>query len=143
MSSDKSLLNELRKINIALKRRMSTFVLGDRKLSAVSSMVVHYIFMQGGSAKQKDVENEFGLRRSTASQLIKKLEEDGYVTREITGNDGKSKTIYLTQEARQQQTAVAEKFGEIEKQIESSLTPNEIGSFLLLSQKICKNIEGR
>ena len=142
MSTEKSLLNELRKINIALRRRMCAFALGDRKAPAVSSMVVHYIFMQGGSALQKEVENEFGLRRSTASQLIKKLEEDGYVTREITGNDGKSKTIYLTQEAKAQQAAVAEKFGEIERQIESSLTPEEISTFLKLSEKICKNIEG-
>ena len=142
MSSDKSLLNELRKINIALKRRMSAFVLGDRKAPAVSSMVVHYVYLQGGSVLQKDVENEFGLRRSTASQLIKKLETDGYVTREITGNDGRSKTIYLTQEAKDRQAALAEKFCEIERQIESSLTPEEISTFKELSQKICKNIEG-
>lgn len=83
MWDENSLLNELRMVNIALKR--SAGQIGEAKVPSASSMVVHFVGMQGGAAQQKDVENEFGLRRSTVSRLLSKLETDGYITREIAG----------------------------------------------------------
>ena len=64
-------MNELRLLNIALRRGMNA------EVPSVSSMVLHFVFMRGGNVLQKEVENEFDLRRSTASQLLRRLEENG------------------------------------------------------------------
>lgn len=76
---ENTLLNELRLLHIALKRCISRFGDGDA-LTAMGAMVLHFLSDRGGGAPQKDVENEFHLRRSTASELIRKLEQDGYVS---------------------------------------------------------------
>ncbi len=106
MTEEKTLLNELRLINIALKRSMSAIC--DNGVPTVSSMVLHFVFMNGGNALQKDVENEFGMRRSTASQLLGKLENGGYITRAVIDSDGRSKRIYLSEKAVAEQNQVAQ-----------------------------------
>lgn len=140
MWDENSLLNELRMVNIALKR--SAGQIGEAKVPSASSMVVHFVGMQGGAAQQKDVENEFGLRRSTVSRLLSKLETDGYITREIAGGgDGRSKRIYLTEKAKAEQQAVAEQFGKVEKRLDGVLTPSEKSEFSRLCGKIRAALE--
>ena len=121
MTEEKTLLNELRLINIALRRSMSAVC--ECGVPTVSSMVLHYVFMCGGNALQKDVENEFEMRRSTASQLLGKLERDGYITRAVTDADGRSKRIFLSRKAIEEQTLATEKIRSVERYLESALSP--------------------
>lgn len=107
----------------------------------VSSMVLQYVFMSGGNALQKDVETEFGMRRSTASQLLGKLEREGYITRAVTDADGRSKRIFLAQKAIDEQTLATEKIRSVEKYLESALSPEEKQTFFELSAKIRRKFE--
>ena len=134
MTEEKTLLNELRLINIALRRSMSAVC--ECGVPTVSSMVLHYVFMCGGNALQKDVENEFEMRRSTASQLLGKLERDGYITRAVTDADGRSKRIFLSRKAIEEQTLATEKIRSVERYLESALSPEEKQKFFELSAKI-------
>ena len=127
MTEEKTLLNELRLINIALKRSMSAIC--DNGVPTVSSMVLHFVFMNGGNALQKDVENEFGMRRSTASQLLGKLENGGYITRAVIDSDGRSKRIYLSEKAVAEQNQVAQKLRSLETYLESALSAEEKNTF--------------
>ena len=131
MTEEKTLLNELRLINIALKRSMSAIC--DNGVPTVSSMVLHFVFMNGGNALQKDVENEFGMRRSTASQLLGKLENGGYITRAVIDSDGRSKRIYLSEKAVAEQNQVAQKLRSLETYLESALSAEEKNTFFKLS----------
>ena len=136
---EKTLLNELRLINIALKRSMSAIC--DNGVPTVSSMVLHFVFMNGGNALQKDVENEFGMRRSTASQLLGKLENGGYITRAVIDSDGRSKRIYLSEKAVAEQNQVAQKLRSLETYLESALSAEEKNTFFKLSGKIRRKFE--
>ncbi len=139
MTEEKTLLNELRLINIALKRSMSAIC--DNGVPTVSSMVLHFVFMNGGNALQKDVENEFGMRRSTASQLLGKLENGGYITRAVIDSDGRSKRIYLSEKAVAEQNQVAQKLRSLETYLESALSAEEKNTFFKLSGKIRRKLE--
>ena len=139
MTEEKTLLNELRLINIALKRSMSAIC--DNGVPTVSSMVLHFVFMNGGNALQKDVENEFGMRRSTASQLLGKLENGGYITRAVIDSDGRSKRIYLSEKAVAEQNQVAQKLRSLETYLESALSAEEKNTFFKLSGKIWRKFE--
>ncbi len=139
MTEEKTLLNELRLINIALRRSMSAVC--ECGVPTVSSMVLHYVFMCGGNALQKDVENEFEMRRSTASQLLGKLERDGYITRAVTDADGRSKRIFLSRKAIEEQTLATEKIRSVERYLESALSPEEKQKFFELSAKIRRKFE--
>ena len=137
MEGKNTLLNELRLLNISLQRVMrSVCGFEEHKLPAVSSMIVHDIFRKGGSGGQKVVENEFDLRRSTASQQLNKLERSGYITREVSQTDGRSKRIFLSEKAVREQSEIKHKFDEIENYLQSALLPDEREKFFVLCGKI-------
>ena len=139
MTEEKTLLNELRLINIALRRSMSAVC--ECGVPTVSSMVLHYVFMCGGNALQKDVENEFGLRRSTVSRQLHKLEQDGYILRTAAERDGRSKRITLSEKAMAEQDEIAAKFGVVETHVEKALSPAEKETFHRLCGKIRARLE--
>lgn len=142
MNTERTLLSELRLVNIALKRGMNRFC-GDceNELPTVASMIVHYIFISGGSALQKDVESEFNLRRSTASRQLGKLEQEGYITREAKESDGRSKRIYLSEKAKAEQSEIIKKFRGVEEYVDTALTVPEKETFYALCDKIRKRLE--
>lgn len=132
MNGEKTLLNELRLLNIALRRGMNA------EVPSVSSMVLHFVFMRGGNVLQKEVENEFDLRRSTASQLLRRLEENGSIRRTHTETDGRSKRIYLSDTEMEEQQRICHRFRTVEAYLESALTPDEKDTFFVLCGKIRK-----
>lgn len=136
MTGEKKLLNELRLLNIALKRGMNAVCDDGKRVPSVSNMVLHFLYVHGGSAPQKDIENEFGLRRSSASELLGRLEREGYITREVREADARSKKIRLTDRAEAEQKEITDKFAEMENYLESALTLEEKRTFFLLCEKI-------
>ncbi|MDD3335486.1 MAG: MarR family transcriptional regulator [Eubacteriales bacterium] len=50
---------------------------------------------------QKDLENEFGITRSTASKVIRLMEQKGLVTRESVAHDARLKRLRLTDKSRE------------------------------------------
>lgn len=136
MTEERTLLNELRLINIALKRGMSAVCGEGPKVPNVSDMVLNYIFMRGGNVPQKDVESEFNLRRSTASEILGRLEQENLITRATSEEDGRSKRIFLSERARAVQCELADKFRAVENYLESALTAAERKTFFELCGKI-------
>lgn len=141
MSGEKTLLNELRLINISMKRSMNSVCGNVHRVPAVSSMVLHFIYLQGGSVMQKQVENEFDLRRSTASQLLRRLELDGYITRIVAESDCRTKRIELSEKAKVEQIEFSRKLREMENYLDSALTQSEKETFFALCEKIRRLLE--
>ena len=131
---ENSILNELRLMNIAMHRGM--IKMGDchERKPSMANFVMHYIYMSGGSVLQKQVETEFKLRRSSVSQLLKKLEADGYIER--TNEDGKMKRITLSNKAMLEQDEITKHIKEFESRVENLLTEEEKKTFVELMQKI-------
>ena len=52
-----------------------------------------------GDVYQKDVEQEFRIRRSTATVMLQSLEQKGYLVRVASTEDARLKRILLTEKA--------------------------------------------
>ncbi len=74
---------------------------------------------------QRDLENLFGIRRSTVSSLIDHLEKNGFLTRE-EGQDGRMKRLVLTSKGIEVHAIIHEKIREIEARIQSLYSQEEI-----------------
>ena len=62
--------------------------------SGAEGKILHFILAHTDSEIfQKDLEEEFGMRPSSASALIKKMEQNGLITREPVPYDGRFKRI--------------------------------------------------
>ena len=97
-------------------RRRSRAIQETIGISGAQGNILNYILVesQNRSVYQKDIEQEFGLRPSTATETLKSLEKNGLIKRETDPNDGRYKKIVFTEkaeqiEARQEFLRIAEK----------------------------------
>lgn len=137
MEYEMTLLNEIRLLNIAVHRG---FHVGCGETHRVSGMILHYVYRCGGRASQKDIEKAFDLRRSTVSETLRRLEQEGYITRETGDTDGRVKYIVLSDKANAEQNAIAEKFAAFERKLRAAFTEDETNEFVRLCEKLRSQI---
>ena len=67
-----------------------------RTLTGAEGRVLNYLLAQDADQFQKDIEEEFDLRSSTASEMLKSMEKKGFVIRQPISTDGRMKKIVIT-----------------------------------------------
>lgn len=91
---------------------------------------------------QKDFEQKFNIRRSTASSILSLMEKNGLIFRESVTYDARLKKITLTQKAVEIQTTVDAAFDRFENMIKQDISNEELEVFFKVLDKINQNIEG-
>ncbi|MEG1706909.1 MAG: MarR family transcriptional regulator, partial [Clostridia bacterium] len=86
------------------------------------------------------IEKEFTLRRSSATALLKTLEEDGFIERKAVVADGRLKKLTLTDKGRVFRERFVQGINQLEAEMTSGLTQDEIESFLITIDKIRNNL---
>lgn len=90
---------------------------------------------------QKDFEEKFSIRRSTASNMLKLMEKNGFIVRKSVDSDARLKKIVLTEKAVMVHNFIAEDIKKREEKLRKGLTDEEIKAFFSVAQKIKSNIE--
>lgn len=90
---------------------------------------------------QKDFEQEFNIRRSTASSMLSLMEKNGLITREGVDYDARLKKIKLTEKAVEIQNSVNKSLDEFENLISRGITDEELDTFVRVLGKINTNLE--
>ena len=90
---------------------------------------------------QKDFEQEFNIRRSTASNILALIEKNGLITRESVPYDARLKKILLTDKALEIQSAVDKSLDRLENTMKQGITEEELSVFFRVLDKICNNLE--
>ncbi len=90
---------------------------------------------------QKDFEEKFSIRRSTASNMLKLMEKDGYIKRESVENDARLKKIVLTDKAVKIHTEICNDIDAREKKLRKGLTDEELEAFFRITEKLKHNME--
>lgn len=84
-------------------RRRSRAVQESIGISGAKGNILNYILVESEnhSVYQKEIEKEFGLRPSTATEVLKNLEKDGLICRVPEEQDGRYKKIIFTEKAEE------------------------------------------
>jgi DNA-binding MarR family transcriptional regulator len=90
---------------------------------------------------QKDFEQEFNIRRSTASNILALIEKNGLIVRESVPYDARLKKITLTQKAIEVQNVVESAFEKLEDTIQDGISPEDLEVFYRVLDKINSNLE--
>lgn len=90
---------------------------------------------------QKDFEAEFSIRRSTASDILKTMEQNGLIIRTSVERDLRLKKIILTEKAINIHKTVLNNIAKREERLKSGLSQDEINNFLSITDKIIANME--
>ena len=90
---------------------------------------------------QKDFEQEFNIRRSTASNILALIEKNGLIKRESVPYDARLKKITLTQKAIDIQNIVDKAFENLECTMRKDISKDELEIFFKVLDKINNNLE--
>ena len=90
---------------------------------------------------QKDFENHFSIRGSTASNILKSMEQKGYIVRIPVENDARLKKIILTDSALELHKKVLIEIENREKRLRKNISSNELKIFFSTMEKLCDNME--
>lgn len=90
---------------------------------------------------QKDIETWFHIRRSTATEILKRMEKKGLIVRTPVAYDKRIKKITLTHKARQICDENYKRILVTENKLSQGFTKEELQLFLQLISKLEHNIE--
>ena len=127
--------NRQRRRSVALQEKLG--------MSGAQGNILNYILVDGRKRPvyQKDIEKEFGLRPSTATEALKNLEAKGLICRISEKQDGRLKRIELTSKAEEIRHLITSEIAESENLLLKGITEEERRIFIEIGKKMLKNLD--
>lgn len=135
---------EIKTLSNLIKRSIdNSKVISDvNKLTGMHGWFIGYLYHnRDKDIFQRDLEDEFSIRRSTATGILQLMEKNLLITRETVDYDARLKKLILTPKAIAIHEEITKEFNQLEEQLAKGLTEEEIDTFFLLINKIKKNME--
>lgn len=114
---------------------------GDHITGMHSWFLGYLYFNRDKDIFQKDIEEEFSIRRSTATEILKLMEKKNLITREHVAYDARLKKIILTEKAIEMQKLICQDIKEIDASIKEGISEEELKIFYNILDKFKFNIE--
>ncbi len=109
--------------------------------TAYHGRVIGYLFdNRDKDVFQKDIENRFGIRRSTVTKLLQLMESNGIITRTAVLSDARLKKITLTEKGISMHEHFRREIDKFELAISEGLSDEEKECFFAIAEKIYNNI---
>ena len=110
-------------------------------LSPTQIKILHYLYQQSNAVVcQHDIEKIIESRRSTTSGILQTMEKNNLIQRVNHQGDARSKQIILTPYSLELSKTMTKLKDAFDKQIESSITEEDLKTFFKVTQKIKDNI---
>lgn len=123
-----------RKGSVFIYKEVSEYGIGSGQF-----MFLLELYINDGK-NQEEIAETLKIDKGTTARALKKLEEQGFVTRIKDENDKRSNKIYLNDKAKDVREGVLDVLNDWNKEITKSLTEEEEEMLKSLLEKVCKNI---
>lgn len=144
MEHDKYVSFEIRTLTNLLRRHVdasSTKKYIDN-LTGMHGWVIGYLYdRRDKDVFQRDLEEEFTVRRSTATAILQLMEKNELVTRQPVSYDARLKKLELTPKALELHRMIAKDIEQMEKLLTKGISEQELAAFFVTIGKLKKNIE--
>ncbi len=127
------------KLSNKLRRKIDAFSTRGQ-MSGAQGKVLHFLLAQSGDVFQKDVEEEFSLRPSSATELLKRMEQDGFIRRESMPGDARRKRIVVCEKGLAYKEAVMADILGLEAELTRGVDPGDLETFFRVIEQMLKNI---
>lgn len=112
------------------------------QFSEIQCLLIRYLNKnQDKDIFQKDIEEKFTIRRSTATGILQSMEKNGYITRESVSYDARLKKIVLTQKGKDVYNHIMDEMEKFENKITENVSEEELEMFINILNKFKKNLE--
>ncbi len=105
------------------------------------ALVLDYIMASPMPVYQKDIEKEFDLRSSSATELINGMEEKGWIVRVLSSNDKRLKEIKFMDDSGLISKSIKDEITNTEKQLIKNIDKKDLEVFMRVTNQMIKNLE--
>lgn len=132
---------ELKTVTILMKRKMEKEIAESENITGNHGYVLGFLYMKKGKdIFQKDIEQEFSIRRSTATGILNIMEKNNLIKRVNSNDDARLKRIILTEKGLNLCQQSYNKIQQFEKKLKGNLEEKELDNFFCTLEKIKYNI---
>ena len=103
-------------------------VIGNDELTVMQKHVLKFVLLESlhRDLYQKDIEEEFQIRKSTVTGYVQLMEKNGYLTRESVKGDARKKRLVPTEKAEGVRQAILEDIKLSEKRMEKGIPEEDV-----------------
>lgn len=133
----------VKELDNLIKRKIFCITTSDKNLkpTMMQGWIIGYLCKNNGKEIfQKDIEQNFEIRRSTATNILQLMEKNGFITREAVDYDARLKKICITPKAVALNDEIMEKIKATEKVILKGISKDELDIFLSVVEKMRTNL---
>ena len=127
------------KLSNKLRRKLDT-LFPKQEFSGSQGRTLHFLLAQNRDIFQKDIEEEYSLRPSTATELLKQMEKNGLIVREPVSYDNRLKKIVLTEKALLYRQQVVKDLTDLEKALVKGIPQKDLEVFFDVMEKMMDNL---
>lgn len=133
----KMVINLSNKVHRSLSKQSAKF-----GVTGVQGRVLGYIYYNSGKKDifQKDIEEDFNIRRSSVTSILQLMEKKGYIRRISVSEDARLKKLVLTDKGMEIQKNVYDSIVEFEKSLRDELNEEELNTLVDLINRLSKKI---
>ncbi len=135
----RSAARSVSKLSNKLRRRIDALS-SKRELSGAQGKVLHFLLAQTEDVFQKDIEEEYGLRPPSASELLKKMENNGLIRRESLPQDARMKRIIVCEKAMCYRESVLEDLTALEEDLLRGIPEQDQEVFFRVIDQMLENV---
>lgn len=142
--AQKDISRHLREINHLIYRELMSYRQSatDKDVSESGACIIAYLYDHNNQdIFQRDIEDEFKVRRSTVSAVISLLEENDYIKRVAVNTDRRLKKIVLTEKACSVVEKIKADRQKLEEKLCNGLSEEELSNFTATLLKIQQNLK--
>jgi DNA-binding MarR family transcriptional regulator len=124
-------------------RRRSAEVQKSVGISGAQGNILDYILVESEnhSVYQKEIEHEFGLRPSTATEALKNLENHGLIKRVSEEHDSRYKKIIFTDKAEEIHQKLRSQITTSEEILIEGISEQDLEIFMKVAGKMLENLD--
>ncbi len=144
MNREKDIGLAVRRLSNLIKRDVekSRIRLGIDPVKGVNGWAIKYFYdNRDKDIFQKDFETKFSIRRSTASCILKTMEQKGLILRQSVESDARLKKIVLTEKAVEIHHKITGEIHNREKRLRNGISPDDLEVFFKVIDRLCVNME--
>ncbi len=123
-------------------KRQNILPCGEDGLTAMQKHVLKFILLETlhRDIYQKDVEEEFQIRKSTATGILQLMEKNGFICRECSKKDARLKRIVPTEKAEILRREILENIRTMEKRLAKGIPEEEFEVCMKVLWKMFDNL---
>lgn len=130
-----------RKIHNLMECKMNRLLEQIDLTSSQTNVLFYLVHNKDRVINQRDIEKRFELSNPTVNGILMRLENKGFIRREVSKLDARNKEIKLTEKFYEIEKQMRKSAHQMQKQLIKDINKDELTTFCIVLEKIANNLK--